>query len=164
MNKRGCISCFLLSPSSRKVLSRLSASFKDRRETRALQARSDGAWCPLLQAGTGPRPVAPWGDCGPWGKDLGLYCWLCHCPVACVTYLLHPRWFSSTGDISSGGAQWQPQHVRRGTAICLGEGQSRSHHFGTNLLPCSSLNPTVREAGRGQIKTGIKPGRLNTLP
>lgn len=47
---------------------------------------------------------------------LGLYCWLCHFPVAQVTHLLHPSWFSRTGDISSGGAQWQPQHVRRGTA------------------------------------------------
>lgn len=58
----------------------------------------------------------------------------------------------------------EAQSRSKSTTICLGEGQSRSHHFGTSLLPCSSLNPTVREAGRGQIKTGIKAGRLNTLP
>lgn len=33
-----------------------------------LQTRSGGAWCPLLQAGTDPRPVAPPVECRPWGK------------------------------------------------------------------------------------------------
>lgn len=46
-------------------------------------------------------------------------------------------------------------------AICFCEGQSRPHQFGPSAL--FSLNPTVREAGKDQIKTGTKPGRLNTL-
>lgn len=115
MNKRGCISCFLLSPSSRKVLSRLSASFKDGRQRRALQARSAGAWCPLLQAGTGPRSVAPQGDCGPWGKDLGLYCWLCTA-----------QWHvSHTSSIPGGSAALEasPQAVHSGSHCMSGEAE-----------------------------------------
>lgn len=86
--------------------------------------------------------------------------------VGSATAQCHTAHMSHTSCIPGGsaGLETSPQAVHSGShsvsgeaqsrcksrAICLCEGQSRSHHFGMSLLPCFSLNPTVREAGRDQ--------------